>query len=420
MADVTVNGQTYHNVIEKIYDPDYHTYDAQQEHRRPSANLNFADGALHYFLATSKMTEGKPSSDGRILHLSWDNGTYEGQLSIPTGDPNVKRIQWRNLTTTGWTGWYSLLQDTDMLHPVSGNWFRGVPEVSSDGVMEIGRYIDFHITDTGTTDYDIRLRADTNLLTCNKGMAVSGATNSNTLSLYSPTVATGSCLLYGLMKGNQQWIDLMKLQAYDMQAAQNASISFGKAFNAKNSGNIMYCHVGDGSNNNRVSIGLTQCDFLLNVLANGNVGIGTTAPTTKLHVSGGTKVEGTLTTGDISCSGTITATGSITGGAFYQSSDKALKENIEPIEAEKACKIISQINPVTFNWKKDGSKGQGVIAQELEEILPEAVKEYEHKTVDYIALIPYMIKMIQTQQETIQSQQLEIIELKNRLDNLEK
>lgn len=98
--------------------------------------------------------------------------------------------------------------------------------------------------------------------------------------------------------------------------------------------------------------------------------------------------------------------------AFYQDSDKRLKDNIEPIDAEKAQEVISQVNPVTFTWKKDGSKSQGVIAQELEDVLPEAVKDGEYKSVDYTALIPYMIKTIQAQQE-------EIAELKDRLSKLE-
>ena len=42
--------------------------------------------------------------------------------------------------------------------PSSGDWFSGgVPTVATDGVMEIGRFIDFHNSDTTTDDYHIRL-----------------------------------------------------------------------------------------------------------------------------------------------------------------------------------------------------------------------------------------------------------------------
>jgi hypothetical protein len=34
---------------------------------------------------------------------------------------------------------------------------------------------------------------------------------------------------------------------------------------------------------------------------------------------------------------------------------------------------IEQLNPVTFNWKQDGTSGQGFIAHELQVIFPDAV-----------------------------------------------
>lgn len=43
--------------------------------------------------------------------------------------------------------------------PGSGSWFKGVPLIGTDGVMEVGRYFDMHSTNTGTTDWDVRLDA---------------------------------------------------------------------------------------------------------------------------------------------------------------------------------------------------------------------------------------------------------------------
>lgn len=46
--------------------------------------------------------------------------------------------------------------------PKSGDWFSGgMPIINNDGVMEIGKYIDFHNTDASTNDYDVRLQANT-------------------------------------------------------------------------------------------------------------------------------------------------------------------------------------------------------------------------------------------------------------------
>lgn len=46
--------------------------------------------------------------------------------------------------------------------PKSGDWFSGgIPTVSTGGVMEVGKYIDFHNSDTSTNDYDVRLQSNT-------------------------------------------------------------------------------------------------------------------------------------------------------------------------------------------------------------------------------------------------------------------
>lgn len=45
----------------------------------------------------------------------------------------------------------------DIPIPTSGNWFKGFAKVNTDGVMEVGKYIDFHLSNTGTTDYDGRI-----------------------------------------------------------------------------------------------------------------------------------------------------------------------------------------------------------------------------------------------------------------------
>ena len=57
--------------------------------------------------------------------------------------------------------------------------------------------------------------------------------------------------------------------------------------------------------------------------------------------------------------------------AFPTSSDYRLKENIAPMTG--ALSVVSQLKPVTYNWKTDGSDGQGFIAHELQAVVPDAV-----------------------------------------------
>ena len=70
-----------------------------------------------------------------------------------------------------------------------GNWFKGIPTVTSAGVMEIGKYIDFHNAADSTTDYDVRLQ-------CNGTSAntVNMPTKSGTLALLSDNVTSATRL----------------------------------------------------------------------------------------------------------------------------------------------------------------------------------------------------------------------------------
>lgn len=94
------------------------------------------------------------------------------------------------------------------------------------------------------------------------------------------------------------------------------------------------------------------------------------------------------------------------------SSSIRIKENIKPFSDEEGKKIL-QITPVLFDYKKGyGEKNQrGFIAEELENILPQAVyipkydpavEEKPIQSIKYWELIPYMVKMIQIQQTEIE------------------
>ena len=74
-------------------------------------------------------------------------------------------------------------------------------------------------------------------------------------------------------------------------------------------------------------------------------------------------------------SGNAIYTGNVT--AYGSVSDERLKENIEVIE--NPIEKIKDLKGVTFTYKKDGQKSTGLIAQDLEKVLPEAV--YTTETV---------------------------------------
>ena len=57
--------------------------------------------------------------------------------------------------------------------------------------------------------------------------------------------------------------------------------------------------------------------------------------------------------------------------SYLTSSDYRLKENVAPMTG--ALNTVAKLKPVTYNWKVDGSDGQGFIAHELQAVVPDCV-----------------------------------------------
>ena len=104
---------------------------------------------------------------------------------------------------------------------------------------------------------------------------------------------------------------------------------------------------------------------------------------------------------DVLVLGNVRAGGEVS--ATY-SSDIGLKEDISPIY--DALYIINKLSPVKFWWNekakelnpyKDDRMDFGLIAQDVEKILPEVVTRIygEYKGIDYIKLIPFLIRSVQ-------------------------
>jgi len=55
---------------------------------------------------------------------------------------------------------------------------------------------------------------------------------------------------------------------------------------------------------------------------------------------------------------------------------------------------VNSLRGVSFDWKENGKSSYGVIAQELEDILPELVKNGEVKSVNYNGIIGVLIEAI--------------------------
>ena len=113
------------------------------------------------------------------------------------------------------------------------------------------------------------------------------------------------------------------------------------------------------------------------------------------------------TSGTITASGISTSkltynpsTGTVTAVDFNSTSDINLKENIHTVG--NALEITEQLRGVSFDWKETGRSSYGVIAQELEEILPELVTQGDVKSVNYNGIIGVLIEAIKKLKKEIE------------------
>ncbi|RKP51043.1 tail fiber domain-containing protein [Trinickia fusca] len=84
-------------------------------------------------------------------------------------------------------------------------------------------------------------------------------------------------------------------------------------------------------------------------------------------------------------------------GIAYDSSDRRLKTNIEPLAG--ALNEIERLNGYSFKWKKDGKPSIGVIAQEVEKVFPSIVEVSDvsgMKAVKYGSLVAPLIEAVKT------------------------
>ena len=107
--------------------------------------------------------------------------------------------------------------------------------------------------------------------------------------------------------------------------------------------------------------------------------------------------------------------GSVNATSYNTPSDYRIKENVTQLDSKF---VVDKLNPVTYLNTKSDKQDIGLIAHELQEIYPELVngeKDGEQfQSVNYIGLIPILIKEIQELKKEIKSVKIELNELKNK------
>jgi hypothetical protein len=141
-------------------------------------------------------------------------------------------------------------------------------------------------------------------------------------------------------------------------------------------------------NNNHDSIALMP--------SSGSVGIGTTSPVYTLDVNG-----------------------SVQATSYNATSDMRHKENI--CDLENSLEKINTIRGVNFNFKNDDKIHSGIIAQEVAEIIPEAIckSDDEKWSANYNTFIGYLIESVKTLSKENETLKTKVGSLESTVGSLE-
>jgi len=367
-----------------------------------------------YYMYGADSSGGGDSKKGQFVDLPlsiMDNDagfkTSSGVTSIATSSP----VLGGTITSTG---------TISLLKPVSGSWHNGGVAIVG-AVTEIGRYIDFHKDNSGTSDFDVRLDA-----------------NGSELNVSTNIRSQGNLEAVGnIVAGRGR---------YTSGSASQPSISFTSDTNTG-----MFR---GGSDNMQFATGGTSRITVSNfaTIINQDCGIGVT-PQAKFHVNGTSLVKTSSGVGDFYLGNNATANhfrfhtnnidtyfdmncgnvfwrdgGSIRyrffpstanmtiNGTLTQNSDIRIKENV--VEIDDCISKVQAMRGVYYNRTDFNTEVTkvGVIAQEVEAVLPELILENEDdglKSVAYSELTAVLINAVKEQQAMIE-------DLKSRIDQLEK
>lgn len=205
--------------------------------------------------------------------------------------------------------------------------------------------------------------------------------------------------------------DKLTLDSGQMRLSDNYGIRWGSASTA------IYGSAGAGTLQM-----YTNSAERLRIDSSGNLLVGTTSGGSKVVAeavpSGTTYLAKWSATGGTalylevggSAVGSITCTASAT--AYNTSSDARLKDITG---SARGLEVINELNPVAYNWKADGKADEGLIAQEVLDIVPNAVSgsEEEMYQMDYSKLVVHLVAGMKEQQTIIESLKARITALES-------
>jgi len=183
----------------------------------------------------------------------------------------------------------------------------------------------------------------------------------------------------------------------------NTQIATTEYVNNKANSGVTFSHSVTGSAGSVANTGITG--LITNAQLAGPIGATLTNDTSSSgtrYVTFTTQTSGTQTIANVSSSQLtfVPSTGTLSATVMTSTSDENLKENI--IEISDALNTVMKLKGVEYNWKNNGEKGMGLIAQDVEKILPYLVSESENgKSVMYQNMIGLLVQAIKELKQEI-------------------
>jgi hypothetical protein len=263
-----------------------------------------------------------------------------------------------------------------------------------------------------------RMRIDSNGNVC-VGTATALATSDNRGNV-TINGTNGSILAMGVGGTTKGYLFQDSSTMYLVNAGSgstNFEVNGSERMRINSSGQLI---VGNSNTTNNARLEVYQAS------ANWAFGIRNAANDSGIYITNGSGTAGYTAMGfynngaSFSFCGAITPSG--TGTTYSTSSDYRLKENISPMTG--ALAKIALLKPVTYKWKTDGSNGQGFIAHELAEVVPDCVigekdgldkdGKPQYQGVDTSFLVATLTAAIQEQQALITSLTARIAALESK------
>lgn len=301
---------------------------------------------------------------GDAFILAFNTNNYLAQLAIDVDRTNKLAIRCKTPSNT-WMSWAAIITsdnigsqsvayatsagnaDTvDGYHANSSQAPYGrIPTIATDGVMEIGKYIDFHNDNSGKYDFSTRLQTSGNY-----GNSVNLPSNYGTLALTSDNVASATKLQTARTIWGQAFDGTGNVDGV-LTIAKSGSLTIvrgetnGYKYGLNLDDTTITCDFGYNAPNNNINMMAQGSN--INITSYGDISLSTYVGV--IYLNKNTNVEGNLL-----------ATGGVTA---YSSSDLRLKQDLRKLDYLGIIRAMG--GTFGFAWKKDNTRSIGWIAQHV-------------------------------------------------------